>query len=578
MLNLIWHINCKDQDMYKNLALLAITSFLVVNTEAFQCKSFFQNITDIHTELPGKGNSFTVRGFNGLTQEHQDLVKSLESALNSLEDAEVTEVLYNINQSIDSYDAVITQTTPPTFLLEEIKNKPFKKAVLENFNLFRFFLDSKYTDQTVAGLSLLYKDVKRSAQHKPIISDDSSTFSNSDLNRLGQIFRNKKYAIAALDFLDHKDSLETVTALLTDLEQSHNWDTQIDVESSIASMKKDLLVPVEAFRKSYSLNKKFSTKHLNNIALRLINLLHLLKVYFEHTANHNLNVTQTEYLDFKDLPRDERLQMLEETILSSHGDLGNLRDIILLIDHIMTGHSLPLDGKAHSALINSSLNSSLVPVRTQISKNRVLRREKEDFLKTSQTPKTHFFSASSPLFVSSDKALSEKRNPNKRKNQSKPEIETLEAESSTETPPKLIDSNLDLKHFTELSKSQRNISELEADHMYQVRFLRDSSDLDAQKVIFSPNVVKSFKADSALAAQFIRALNLGHAIRTHQDGLKVLKATSLDGRLYELKLRKSDQRLILSHNDGTWTALKLTDKSHFDRDILSLGKFHRRSN
>lgn len=574
-------------DLYMR-SLIASIAFIGLFTQpvvAMQCSSFLQasNGGKYYIELPGKGNQFTKKDFDSLSDNKQKLVVSLNQAFEALEAPEVIEQIVLLNQPFKNGILEIPEQESPLFFKEELKNKAYEKTALENYNFLKTYLKATLPDSTLAGLSMLYKNIRRSENQEPIVSNHKYNIAyKSIMLKFAKVINQKRYAKAVLEFIGNEEVKEKLSDLLLN-KNRHNFDESVDVEKTLAGIEKGLSVEISVFEKSYALNNKFSKKHIDALGLRFFNIMNYLKVDFEDAVKQNKEHEGIQERRFEEVSRDLRLELIEIVILEIFGEMKNLRSLVLFIDHSLTGHPLPLEGKEHERLILEGLNSSLTSVRTEISQKRLERREKTKVHNENRV-QTRIFKKESLLFVRPEPNYKERRNPNKRKNQrnkDKTQDNTdknkAEERRQNETS-EVISDDLNLLHFSEISKTPVNFESLKANKTYQVRFLRDDADSPIQEVVFGASVVKELNSDQDLTKQFMRALNLGHAIRTHQDGLKILKATDLHGRLYELKLRKSDHRLILSHNDGNWRVLKLTDKKNFDRTVNSLGKFYRRNN
>lgn len=550
-------------------------------------------------ELPGRGHIFTASDLNRMSEDNRLRVNLLRAGLSVLDRSEVVLALKAINQPLiyftENSDAIVV----PEALIEISKRQVKAENVNDNYKFFKSYLDQGFSEDELMGLSLLFADVKRPKKPKPAIEYIPKNKIEKDryINYLIGLLSRPHIANALLRFLNNDWIAGEATAVMKSaqaqyahealqrLERESISDRSIDIDASMDAsirwIQKTLTFDPKKMTEEYNRKGKFSEASMNVILTVLDRYADLLYEYYESEAKQYPSLFRRVIFNEKpvamsELTRPERLIIIEKFLTDvAHfkSVLGNLVD---LIEHLIFGSAMPLKTEELESMIKESVKLWLMPVRAQMSSFRA-----EANARAQAEIRNTQLSSIEPIILSPVWGHSpvevQAPNPNKRRNQgrnsreNRRDNEGSQPTSDLETVETIPDSK-NLARFSSFSQNQRSIEELQSNITYKFRFMRDGEDSKIYSIEFMDSVLKDFNQNPEVANLLLRALNLGFARTTHEDGLKILKTNKNGqaGRLYELKSRKSTVRLILQHNDGHWRVLRYTDKTNFVRVLNDL--------
>jgi hypothetical protein len=550
-------------------------------------------------EMPGRGHKFTASDLSRMTEDNRLRVLLLKAGLSVLDRSEVVLALKAINQPLIYFTENPDSIVVPEALIEISKRQVKAENVNDNYKFFKSYLNQDFSEQELMGLSLLFADVKRPKKASPAISyiPKNKIEREKYINYLIGLLSRPHIANALIRFLNNDWISGEATAVmktaqaqyahdaLQRLERDSIADKALDVEASFdASMRwiqKTLVFNPEKMTEEYNRKGKFSETSMNVILSVLDHYADLLYDYYESEAKQHPSLFRRVVFNEKpvamsDLTRPERLIIIEKFLTDvAHfkSVLGNLVD---LIEHLIFGSAMPLKTEELESMIKDSVKLWLMPVRAQISSFKA-----EDNNRTQAELRNAQLSAIEPTILSPVWGHSpvevQALNPNKRRNQSRNRRDNRRDNDNSQTSSEVknievIPDSKNLARFSNFSQNQRSVEELTSSQTYKFRFMRDGEDSKIYSIEFIDSVLKEFNQNPEVANLLLRALNLGFARTTHEDGLKILKTNKNGqaGRLYELKSRKSTVRLILQHNDGHWRVLRYTDKTNFVRVLNDL--------
>ncbi len=550
-------------------------------------------------ELPGRGHRFSLSQLQQMSEDNRQRVTVLKAGLSVLDRSEVVLALKAINQPLAYFTDRPDAIKIPDFLLSIVKNQVKAESVKDNFIFFKSYLPQDFSDSEIMGLSLIFADVKRPKKANPVVNFKPKSKIEKDnfINYLVLLLSRPHIANALLRFLksdwiafEANFAMQAEIAryeglLHAQLKQESSVDRTIDFEASYISNYNRIVrtfnFDPEKLAEEYARKGKFSDVSMNIILAILDRYGELLLKYYEETAVKNTSLIQRLILNQKpptiyELTRPQRLTIIEN-FLTDVADfkslLGNLVD---LFEHLFFGSAMPLKTEELEVMIRDSIKIWLLPVRNQVSLFKVEAHQKiQNAAMNAQLAAVEPIILS-PLWGHSPIELP-KTNANKRRNQTPNSQGRMSSSSNpvntTSQNQEVIPDEINLANYSTFSQNPKPVQSLRDDVIYKFRFMRDDGeDAKIYSVEFASAVLKELNHSNEVAQLLLRALNLGFARTKHEDGLKILKAhkNGQMGRLYELKSRKSEVRLILQHINGHWKVLKYTDKNNFDRIVNDL--------
>lgn len=551
------------------------------------CFEFLNNSNEIYIDLPGRGNQISIDQFKKLSPSLQYRSFAFKDAIESLDTAEVIRALRNLNQPIDSYITPATIQPMPPELIEIIKSQNFAHAVEEHFYYFSSIIP-ELPMRTIVGLSLLFSKIKRP---KHVAKTYIMTLNPYDLNAESKLKLFKKsieainqprFISTLLQFIKNEvvqkisdDYYQRNTALVVEdfktslqLQSPHLPKTKIDeiIAERLKYTEKHRL-NVSQIETKLSKNKALSDDELSQLMNVLVTFSDVLEGYYRFKFQPSYDINSRDFnnnrmLLLGELPRNDRLTFMEDFLIEYFEFRNGLDDLVGLLDHLNFGSSLPIKTEDLENSIVQSLKYFLMPVRNAITQINIQNRiQAESSNENPQILKPEWgYTPVSPV------KNSNVPNPNKRKNsKERPSVQSLTT-ANVSTVSEIPDE-INLNHFTSFSADPWQLSRLNADTVYQLRFMRNGNDSRIYTIQFERSVVEDLLEIPIVAQSLLRVLNLGFAKDTDEDGLIILnlKKSGQSGRYYELKVRKSNTRVILHRNGRHWRVLRVTDKLNLHR-------------
>lgn len=555
-----------------------------------------QHQTDNIIEFPGRGNKFNATDISQLSPQNKYRIVVLKAAIDVLVRPEIVEAVRVIDQPLSYfYDGSISITIPDP-LTQIIKSQVFAEQIIDQYHFFYSALRTyNYPEETLVGLSLLFGHVKRPKKtlvtaHTKAVENLNPTQFEVMASQYERSIEMPQNAWAIINFLKNPLVRMQTQLYLTMLAEEmmrdellkfdkavargHKLNYENFVDKTAARIEKQMTLDVAKIEAEYQRNKKFSYDSIVQIQSMLKTISNMLQVHFKDV----LKKFQNEGKDLDDLTemdqliRAYRLNFIEDFLIHSLGFHTGLNDIVVFLDHINFGSALPMSTEAVEASMLQSIKMWLMPAKAELNSINQLAQKKLATEKDESVFKDGSLLRSdlgyTPVTPAPIAKTHSAPNPNKRRNGAQKQQQTstpAQTQSNIETIP----NDIDLYNFSSFADIQRRLEELSSEVIYQFRFRREGENSKIQTVEFDRKVIKSFLQNPEIADHFIRALNLGFAKSAHQDGLKILtsRKKNYEGRLYELKIRKSKNRLILEHINGHWKVFYYTDKDDFDRTI-----------
>ncbi len=555
-------------------------------------QSEIQNLDNQILTIPGRGNQFRRDDLLKLNTLNQYRVIAVARALAVLNDQEIVQAVQSMNQPLSYFLKPGETFEAPAELHEIIKGHPLTNQILETHNYFTAVLRGyNYPPQTLAGLSLLFYQIPR--PKKPVLSFATPGIDDPNLKlyevhrvHLRKLIDEPTVARIVIAFLKHPEVKVRTQKALDDKRELFRQVDELEIARILAQNPKinievlrqrsekqilaETSLNVEKIENEFLRNRKFSKEVQTQIAVMLITFADVINDYFDFKIiqfHNSSDKPESDIHKFEEMPWQFRLSLIEDFLVETLGFKSSLYDMATLLDHIRYGSSLPVSNSVLESSVQQALKLWLMPVRAEVTQFNIANRESQlpEVFVSSVFNNQVFLNSAPPKNTNNVVVL----NPNKRKNQQSRNRTEPASRASDVQAPKVakIPDEINLIHFTEFSDQPRSLYDLKADTEYNFRFMRLGEDSKIETVFFPENVLKEILKEKDASEHLMRALVLGPARISNQDGVKILKRkhTTVEGRYYEVKSTKTAHRIILLHQDDRWEAVVFTDKNNFDR-------------